>query len=525
MEVTFYGAVREVTGSMHLLAAGEDRILLDCGLFQGRRREAAERNRVFPFDPRLITNMILSHAHLDHSGRIPLLTRKDFSGRIICTLATVDACAYLLPDSAHIQESDAAYLNYKTVRAALAEMRKSKKAKRISHGAMQEIKRSLKQEHRLDTEAIDAMIERHHLRGVQPLYTIEDAHRALSYLDGYPYRHPVPAGGNVTCTLYDAGHILGSAITMLRVKENGRVLSVGFTGDIGRFRRPILRDPTLRFEEADRRLDLLIMESTYGNRLHEPIEDLKPRLKQVLRDTYERGGTLLIPAFAFGRTQELIYLLHEIYREEGVPRMPIYVDSPLASNLTRVFGEHPEDYDRQAHEEFLEKGKNPFSFQGIRFVQSVEESMALNRDQSPHIVIAASGMCEAGRILHHLRHKIHNARNTILIVGFMAEHTLGRRILDQGLAYEASGRKGEPPLLKFLNKLYPLRAQVVSVGGLSAHADREELLGFLRESNLSVEKIALVHGEEEQAIAFAEALRQKGYDAFVPRAGETLRVG
>jgi metallo-beta-lactamase family protein len=525
MEVTFYGAVREVTGSMHLLAAGEDRILLDCGLFQGRRSEAAEKNRVFPFDPRLITNMVLSHAHLDHSGRIPLLTRKDFPGRIVCTRATVDACAYLLPDSAHIQESDAAYLNYKTARAALAEIRKSKRAKKISKGGMLQIKKSLKKENRLDTEAIDALIEQHHLHGVRPLYTMEDAHRALSYLDGVPYRHAVSVGANVTCTLYEAGHILGSAITLLRVKENGRDLSVGFTGDLGRFRRPILRDPTLRFEEEDRRLDLLIMESTYGNRRHEPVEDLKPRLRQVLRETYERGGTLLIPAFAFGRTQELIYLLHEIYREGEAPRMPIYVDSPLASNLTRVFGEHPEDYDRQAHEDFLEKGRNPFSFRGIRFVRSVEESMALNRDQSPHIVIAASGMCEAGRILHHLRHKIHNRKNTILIVGFMAEHTLGRRILDQGLAYEASGRKGEPPLLKFLNKFYPLKARVVSVGGLSAHADREEMLRFLRESNLSVRRIALVHGEEEQAVAFAEALKQKGYDAFVPRAGQTLAVG
>lgn len=525
MEVTFYGAVREVTGSMHLVETGKDRILLDCGLFQGRRSEAAEKNRIFPFDPRLISNVVLSHAHIDHSGRIPLLTRKDFHGRIFCTRATADACGYLLPDSAYIQESDAEYLNYKTVRAALAEIRKSKKARKISRQGMQKIKKTLKKDDRLDTQAINDLIERYHLKAVRPLYTLDDAREALAYFDGYPYRHPIAVGRHATCTLYDAGHILGSAIAILRARENGRTFSIGFTGDIGRFQRPILRDPTLVFEEEDRKLDLLIMESTYGNRLHEPVEDLKPRLRKVLEETYERRGCVLIPAFAYGRTQELIYLFHEIYEEGDVPRFPIYVDSPLATNLTRVFGEHPEVYDRQAHQNFLEKGKNPFAFKGIRFVQSVEESMALNRDESPHIVIAASGMCEAGRILHHLRHKIHNRKNTILIVGFMAEHTLGRRILEQGLAYEASGRKGEPPVLKFLNKAYPLKARVVSVGGLSAHGDRDEMLRFLKESNLSAKRIALVHGEEDQALAFSEILREKGYKAAVPRAGETLHIG
>ena len=207
-----------------------------------------------------------------------------------------------------------------------------------------------------------------------------------------------------------------------------------------------------------------------------------------------------------------------------MPRVPIFVDSPLATNITRVFGEHPEVYDRETHESFLEKGKNPFAFKGIHFVQSVEESMAVNRDDRPHIVIAASGMCEGGRILHHLRHKIHNPKTTILIVGYMAEHTLGRRILDEGLAYEASGRKGEPPALKFFNKVYPLKARVVSVGGLSAHGDRDEMLRFLKESNLSVKRIALVHGEEDQILAFAQTLKEKGYAVSVPRAGETLSL-
>ena len=268
MEVTFYGAVREVTGSMHLLTTERDRLLLDCGMYQGRRKETERKNRTLPVDPRLITNLILSHAHIDHSGRIPLLTKRDFTGRVICTRATAAACGYLLPDSAYLQESDAAYLNYKTVRTALAEVRKSKKAKKISRRGMAGIKTLLKKNrHELNREAIDALIDRHHLKGVEPLYTMEDAQEALTYFDGYPYRHPIAVGKDTSCTLYDAGHILGSAIAMVRAKEDGRAVTVGFTGDIGRFQRPIVRDPTLVFEEEDRKLDLLIMESTYGNRL------------------------------------------------------------------------------------------------------------------------------------------------------------------------------------------------------------------------------------------------------------------
>jgi metallo-beta-lactamase family protein len=232
----------------------------------------------------------------------------------------------------------------------------------------------------------------------------------------------------------------------------------------------------------------------------------------------------LIPSFAFGRTQELLYFLHELYNENEVPRFPVFVDSPLATKITRVFGEHPEVYDRDTHESFLEQGKNPFQFTQVHFVGSVEESIALNRDETPHIVVAASGMCEAGRILHHLRHKIHNSKNTILIVGYMAQNTLGRRILEQGLAYEKSGRKGEPPVLRFMNKEYPLKAQVVKLGGFSAHADKSEMLRFLKKSNLKIKKIALVHGEEKQTLAFAEDLKNNGFAVVVPRRGETIPV-
>ena len=518
MHVSSYGAVREVTGSMHLISTEQDRILLDCGMFQGRRREARERNTVMPFDPRRITNVVLSHAHIDHSGRLPLLTRKDFAGRIISTRATAAACEYLLPDSAHIQESDALYLNYKMVRSALQKMEGSGKQ------GKKRIKSLKKNKHKLDADRINDLIHRYDLDGVSPLYTDADAQEALSRFDGNPYRHPITIGHDMTCTFYDAGHILGSAVSIIRGRDNGRDYAIGFTGDIGRFDKPIIADPTLDYDEADRELDLLIMESTYGDRLHEPVVDLKPRLKQVLVDTYDRGGTIMIPSFAFGRTQELLYVLHELYLEGDVPHFPVYVDSPLATNITRVFVEHPEAYDQDTHATFLQQGKNPFQFEEVNFVGSVEESIALNRDQTPHIVVSASGMCEAGRILHHLRHKIHDAKNTVLIVGYMAQNTLGRRILDQGLAYEKAGRKGEPPLLRFMNKDYPLKARVIKLGGFSAHGDRDEMYRFLQKSNLKIKKIALVHGEEDQILAFEKDLKGNGFNVVVPRRGETISV-
>jgi metallo-beta-lactamase family protein len=254
------------------------------------------------------------------------------------------------------------------------------------------------------------------------------------------------------------------------------------------------------------------------------VRDLKPQLKTVLIDTYNRGGNILIPSFAFGRTQELLYVLHELYNEGDVPRPAVYVDSPLATNLTRVFGEHPELYDQDTHASFLEKNENPFSSDRIRFVASVEESMSLNREEKPHIVIAASGMCESGRILHHLRYRMHNQKNTILIVGFMARNTLGRRILEEGQRYGKAGRKGPPPVLRLLNKEYPLKARVINLGGFSAHGDRNEMLQFLKESNLRIKKIAVVHGEEDQALSFAKSLENAGFQAKVPKLGESIPI-
>jgi metallo-beta-lactamase family protein len=525
MHVTFYGAAREVTGSMHLVATEADRILFDCGMFQGHRKESEAKNRVLPFDPKIITNVVLSHAHIDHSGRIPLLVKNGFNGRVLCTRATAAACQYLLLDSAKIQESDAHYLNYKTLRSALLQMKPSLRKKYGVTGRITAIKKRLKKNrHRFDTDTIDDLINRLQLHRVEPLYDTVDAQQALTHFDGLPYRYPATIGRDATGCLYDAGHILGSAVSILKLRESGQWKTVCYTGDIGRFDKPILRDPTLDFDRAHRQIDLLIMESTYGNRDHEPVVDLKPRLRKVLTDAAERGGCVLIPSFAFGRTQELLYVLHELYAAKQIPRLPVYVDSPLASNLTGVFGEHPEVYDEETQEIFLKSGKNPFAFDRLRFVSSVEESIALNRSKKPHIVLAASGMCEAGRILHHLRYRIHDPRNTILIVGFMAENTLGRRILENGVEYEKSGRSGTPPYVKFLNKEYPLKAHVVSIGGFSAHGDRKELIRFVNQSNLEVKRVAVVHGEKEQAQAFAEMLGKEGLPAVVPKRGETLAV-
>jgi metallo-beta-lactamase family protein len=525
MHVTFYGAVREVTGSMHLITTQQDRLLLDCGLHQGRRKEAAEKNRVLPFDPSILTTIVLSHAHIDHSGRIPLLTRRDFAGRIICTRATADACAYLLPDSAHIQQSDADYLNYKTVRAMLSTLKTSARSKKVTPAAMAGIKKQLKKnQHNLNVDTIAALIEEHRLQAVEPLYTPADAEHALTFFDGYPYHTPVTVGQDMTLTFYEAGHILGSAISIIKAKENGRTFGIGFSGDLGRFGKPILKDPCLDFAPEDRDLDLFIMESTYGDRLHEPVANLKSALKQILLENHDRGGSILIPAFAFGRTQELLYVLHELYNAQDVPQLPIYVDSPLATRITQVFGEHPEVYDSETHETFLSQGQNPFFFSKVRFIGSVNESMELMRDNQPHIILSASGMCEAGRILHHLRYKIHNPRNTILIVGYMAANTLGRRILEQGTAYAQAKRSGPVPMLRFLNKEYPLLAHVKHLGGFSAHADKGEMLRFLKQSNLKIKKIALVHGEEDQSLSFARHLKDNGYAVTVPKAGDTFHL-
>ncbi|OGR24716.1 MAG: exonuclease [Desulfobacterales bacterium RIFOXYA12_FULL_46_15] len=522
MDVTFLGAAGEVTGSMHLLDTGADRILFDCGMYQGRRKESTKKNKDFQVDRKSITNMVLSHAHIDHSGRIPVLTGKDFSGRIVTTRPTADALQYMLLDSGHIQESDAQYLNYKSLRSFLYQQEQNISKKQVSENWKSNIKKLLKKNaYDLDNESISHLQKKNGLEIIKPLYTMEEARQSLGFIDGYPYKFPVTIGTDTTVKFYVAGHILGSAFSLLTIKRDNKIYRVLYTGDVGRFGKPILQDPTLVFDEEDRDIDLLIMESTYGNREHEPVDDLETRLKTILNDTFERGGSVIIPAFAFGRTQELIYLIHELYDKKEVPRRPVFVDSPLASNLTKVFGEHPEAYDQDTHETFLKKGENPFYFNKIKFVETVEESMRLNQDESSHVVISASGMCEAGRILHHLRYKIHNPKNTILLVGYMAENTLGRRIEEFGEVI-AKNEKQDPPELKILGKSYPLRAKVEKIGGFSAHADKHELESIITKSNLRIKKISIVHGEPSQSAAFAGHLQEKGYDVFIPKAGDKV---
>ncbi len=525
MHLTFHGATREVTGSFHTITTEHDRIVLDCGLFQGKRKEAEVKNRVLPVDPEGVTNIILSHAHLDHSGRIPLVTGNGFPGSIYTTRATARACEYLLRDSAKIQEGDASYLNYKTARNFMAKMKTGGGKKKLSKSEIAEIKSVLKSgKHRLNSEHIVKLLREHQLEVIEPLYSMVDAEESLARFNGVPYNYSATIGKDLTCTFYDAGHILGSAMAVINKRANGKSKNILFSGDIGRFNKPIIHDPNLDFADEHREIDLMIMESTYGDRLHDPVKDMKPLLKKVLNETFERGGSVMIPAFAFGRTQEIIYYLHELYLAGEVKRVPVYVDSPLATNITHVFGEHPETYDEDTHTTFLENGLNPFNFEHLNFVQSVEESMALNRENKSHIVLAGSGMCEGGRILHHLRHKIHNDKHTVLIVGYMGRNTFGRLIQEKAAAYEESGRQGEPPMVRFYNKDYPLKARVVTLGGFSAHGDKDELTRVLTESNLKIKKIALVHGEEDQAVAFKAHLEKRGFEVTVPYQGQTIYV-
>lgn len=525
MHVTFYGATHEVTGSFHTVTTEYDNILLDCGLFQGRRKESEIKNRAFPIDPKILTNMVLSHAHIDHSGRIPMLCKNNFNGYVYCTRATASACEYLLKDSAKIQEGDASYLNYKTAKSFLGKMKTRGGNTKITKAEAEEIRRMLKSgNYEIRDEVVSDLLRRENLEAIQPLYTVAEAQESLEAFRGVPFNETVTIGKDLTCTFYVAGHILGSAMSVIQYKAGGQTKTVLYSGDLGRFDKPIIKDPNLDFLEEHRDIDLMILESTYGNRLHEPVMNMKPMLKKVLLETFDRGGSVIIPAFAYGRTQELIYFLHELYIEGEVPPMPVWVDSPLATKITHVFGEHPETYDEETHKTFLRNGLNPFDFEKLQFVQSVEESMALNRDPKSHIVLAGSGMCEGGRVLHHLRHKIHDSRNTVLIVGYMGQNTFGRLLQDKGEQYAADGRKGPPPTVRFYNKDYPLHAHVVTLGGFSAHGDRDEMTRVVKESNLNIKKIALVHGEEDQTQAFGEHLQGFGFDVVIPHHGQSVDV-
>ena len=470
MKLTFRGAVGDVTGSMHQIDLDGERYLLDCGLYQGRRKEARKRNREMPFSPDSVSHVLLSHAHIDHSGNLPSLVRGGFSGGIYTTPATADLCDKMLRDSAHIQERDAEFLN-----------RRRSRRRRIDP--------------ELDPEA------------VEPLYTMKDAENTIPLFQQVDYKTPTTLSERLSFESYDAGHMLGSSSLVLHVRNGRNPIRLGFSGDIGRPGLPIIRDP-----QTPAPVDYLIMESTYGGRLHRRSEDVRKKLADVVRRTFERGGKVIVPAFSVGRTQQLVLLLHELTHEGRIPEAPIFVDSPLAVNVTEVFREHPECYDADTREYLLDQ-RDPFAFGRLRYVRNVEESKALNDIPYPFIVLAASGMCEAGRILHHLRRYAPDPRSTVLITGYQAEHTLGRRILERR------------PEVKIFGDPTPLRAEVAKLNELSGHADQRELLAWLEPIAGELKKIFLVHGDPAQSQALADAIRER-YDveAILPEPGESFTL-
>ncbi len=466
MKITFHGAAKEVTGSRHLLEVNGKKILLDCGMFQGRRKETREKNHNFGFDAESVDVAVLSHAHIDHSGALPLLAKKGFRGPIYTTFATRDFCRYMLMDSAYIQEKEAEYYNYK----------KRKKGE----------------------------------PPIEPEYTVADVEQALRQFHGLNYKQTHEIAPGVKLTLYEAGHILGSAVVYLEIddSEDGKHKTLLFTGDLGRHNLPILRNP-YQVEEAD----YLITECTYGNRFHEAITDVEGKLAKIVTDTIQRGGKIIIPAFSLGRTQEVVYTLHQLFDDKKIPKdLPITVDSPLSGNVTEVFRNHTMDFNKEAQEEFISNTDNPFGFGRLHYTQNVQESKDLNNSRVPSIIISASGMCEHGRILHHLKNNIEDPRSTVLIVGYMAEHTLGRKMID-----------GEPTV-KIFGEPYRLKAQVEVIDAFSAHADRSDLLDYATRIK-GLKQTFLVHGEEKQLNAFKGALAENGIeDVIMPDRGESYSL-
>jgi metallo-beta-lactamase family protein len=452
MRISFLGAAQEVTGSMHLLEVNGQRVLLECGLFQGPRAETYARNLHFPFDPASIDAVVLSHAHIDHSGNLPNLVKQGFRGNIWCTAATRNLSAYMLLDSGHIQEMDVEYVNRKRQR---------------------------------DGE-----------RPVEPIYTQADARRCLAHLVSVGFERPVRVADGVTVTFYTAGHILGAAHVALDIEErDGRSHRVLFSGDIGRPHSPLLHDP-VPVGDAD----LVIMESTYGDRPHEDALHARRALRDVVNRTARRGGKVIIPAFAVGRTQEIVYALNQLDADGDIPQLSVFVDSPLAVNATDVFRMHPEAWNEDVVDFLMEdRRKSPFDYPHIEYIREARRSKQLNAMSGPAVIISASGMAESGRVLHHLKNNIEYAQNTILLVSFMAQETLGRKLKD--------GMKR----VRIYGEEYDVRAEVVSIEGYSAHADQAELLAWAGQFDRSrLRKICLVHGEPEPMQVMATKLGEAG---------------
>ena len=465
MKISFHGAARSVTGSRHIVQAGQKRILLDCGMFQGRRDETRERNRHLGFDPRDLDAVCLSHAHIDHSGALPVLGKDGFSGRVHMTRATADLTKILLADSARIQENDCRYINK-------LERRRGRKC-------------------------------------VSPIYSSQDAQRIVKQFEGERYNHPVRLSSNVTVQFHDAGHILGSSAIWLKHQSRGNSVSLLFSGDLGRANMPILRDP-----HPPPACDALIIESTYGDRLHDIDRDRRRELaKSLVSHAITHRSKIIVPAFSVGRTQDLIMRIKELVNNGEVAPIPIFIDSPLALRAIKVFRQHPECYDEETYKTFAATG-DVFAAKYINFVSTSKDSKLLNRRKGPCVIISASGMCEGGRVVHHLKHAIEDEANVIVLVGFQAEHTLGRKLVEE---WDTVPIFGVPTRR---------RARIVRMNGFSAHADRNDLLAYVRSISPHPRKVFVVHGEERQSLAFALTLREEfpGMDVVVPKPDSTHEV-
>ncbi|MQC24763.1 MAG: MBL fold metallo-hydrolase [Chloroflexi bacterium] len=465
LQVTFHGAAETVTGSQHLIDMDGTQLLLDCGLFQGRRAESSKRNRLPPYDVQQLQAVLLSHAHTDHSANLPTLARLGFTGRVHCTPATQDLAALMLRDSAKIQVSD--------------------------------------------TEFVNKIRRRRHEPPVEPLYLPEHAEAALRLFKGHAYTEKFSVLPHVAATFQDAGHILGSASIVCELDTARGLRTIGFSGDLGRNDMPILCDPV----ELDTDLDLLIMEGTYGNRQHATPADAVEALAVAVRSVCASGGRLIIPAFAVGRAQELIYWLHRLMEAGRVPRIPVFLDSPLASGASKVFGDHSAVFDEETLAFIGIHPQGALRFKELTYVASADESRALNERSGPYIVISASGMCEAGRILHHLRNNIGDPRNLILIVSWQAEHTLGRRLVER------------QPRVRIFGEEFAVRAPVQVINGLSAHADQAGLLRWAGALRGRVKQVALVHGELDALQALRAQMLAAGFpNVHIPKMHETLQI-
>ena len=455
---------------MHLVEANGHRVLLDCGMVQGKRQEARKLNSQFPFDVKTIDGVVLSHAHIDHTGRLPLLVKIGFDGSVFSTSATHDLCSAMLRDSALLQESDIRFVN------------------------------------KLNAEK--------GLPATEPLYALQDATSSLRLFRTLEYGRGLEILPGIRLTFRDAGHILGSASVVLElteVQEDGaeKMTTLAFTGDLGRKGAAVVRDPDI----LDR-ADVLITESTYGGRHHGPMGGAKEKLAKIVSDTAHKGGLLIIPAFAVGRTQDVVYHLHELMQAEQVPSMPVYVDSPLATNITEIFRQHPESYDEETEQLLLQDGgEDPFGFDMLKYTRSTEESKRLNNLKRPAIIISASGMLEGGRVLHHLRRNIGDPKTTVLFVGYQAENTLGRKLLQ--------GDK----IVRIFGEEHEVRAKMEEINAYSAHADEGELLDFIGQIPNKPDRMFVVHGEMQAAKAMAEALRKSGIsNVTIPAGGERFQI-